>query len=259
MKKSVVILGIFIFSWIVLSQQSQAQTTTQSQNPSNPKPRFNNKPKYVKGPVSPGAVPAVKKPKTLAPPPSAQEVAKSLTVKEEAPAVILPPMGDYKYEINIAPLAILANWYTLDFLKYDPSTEGDPERTQFGYGISAISFIRNNNNLDGTFPNRGGYGAGATAVWDHREFYYATHAYYEKFERYQDEGTLVQEREGFRANVVMGLKEVIKRRFALKFGGGIEVQTYKVREFHETNRFVQTNYQTNILNPFLECKLAMYF
>lgn len=192
---------------------------------------------------------------------------KKTVIKSQAPssaqetlAVVLPAMEDYKYEINLAPLALFANWYTIDFLKYEPAIVGDSRRQQFGYGITAISFIRNNNDFDGTFPSRSGYGAGLTAVWDFRDYYYSTHAYYEKFERYQDQGTLVQEREGFRITAVVGLKEVFKRRYALKFGVGIEAETYKVREFHETNRFVQTNYQTNILNPFfLECKLAMYF
>lgn len=167
------------------------------------------------------------------------------------------PMTEYKYELNIAPLAILANWYTIDLLKYDPLTS---EGSQFAYGVTAISFVRNNNNADDTFPSRSGYGAGLTALWDHQDYYYATHAYYEKFDRYRDEGSMVQEREGFRANAVVGIKEVFKRRFALKFGWGVEIQTYKVREFPEVNRFVQTNYYTNILNPlFLEMKLACYF
>lgn len=243
MKNIVLITGLFFMCHIFTGSFAEAKMA-------EPKLKFRKK--AVAKPVVPA--------KTLASPPSAQSAAAATPVVTPEPVVILPPMGDYKYELNIAPLALLANWYTIDFLKYDSSSESDLERQQFGYGITAVSFIRNSNDLDDTFPSRAGYGFGATAVWDHRDYYYATHAYYEKFERYQDKGTLVQEREGFRVNAVMGLKEVIKRRFALKFGWGLEAQTYRVREFHETNRFVQSNYQTNILNPFfLECKLAMYF
>jgi len=249
MKNIVLIAGLFFVHQIFITSFAEAQ---------EPPVKGKNQKKVVAKASASVAQKSSAKPvvpaKTLAPPPSAQSAAAAMPVAKPEPVVILPPMGDYKYELNMAPLALL------DFLKYDSSSESDLERQQFGYGVSAVSFIRNSNDLDDTFPSRAGYSFGATAVWDHRDYYYATHAYYEKFERYQDQGTLVQEREGFRVNAVMGLKEVIKRRFALKFGWGLEAQTYRVREFHETNRFVQSNYQTNILNPFfLECKLAMYF
>jgi hypothetical protein len=247
MKKIFLFVGIFFAQQILFTSWAQAQTTkAKSKKVSSQKPVTPAKP----------AAPA----KTLPAPPSAQAAAAAMPATKPEPVVILPPMGDYKYEINFAPLALFANWYAIDFLKYDPSAVGDSQRQQFGYGITGISFIRNNNDFDDTFPSRSGYAVGLTGVWDFRDYYYSTHGYYEKFERYQDKGTLVQEREGFRVTAVIGLKEVIKRRYALKFGAGFEVETYKVREFHETNRFVQTNYQTNILNPFfLECKLAMYF
>jgi hypothetical protein len=242
MKKIFLLVGIFCVFQILTGHFAEAQT---------------KKAKSKKAAVVVKTAPTAK---TLPAPPSAQAAAATMPKPKEEPVVILPPMGDYKYEVNFAPLALIANWYAIDVLKYEPSVESGAQSQQFGYGITAVSFVRNNNDFDDTFPSRSGYGAGLVATWDFRDYYYSTHGYYEKFERYQDKGTLVQEREGFRVTGVVGLKEVIKRRYALKFGAGIEVETYKVREFHETNRFVQTNYQTNILNPlFLECKLAMYF
>ncbi len=246
MKKYFLIFGFLYVLLMISGHAAQAQTVKSKSKKTPAKAVVTVKPKVTT--------------KTLQPPPSAQMAAASMPKPKEEPEVVLPPMGDYKYEINFAPLAIFANWYAIDILKYEPSVEVDSQHRQFGYGLTAISFVRNNNDFDDTFPSRAGYGFGVTATWDYRDYYYSTHGYYEKFERYQDNGTLVQEREGFRVTGVVGLKEVIKRRYALKFGAGIELETYKVREFNETNRFVQTNYQTNILNPFfLECKLAMYF
>lgn len=256
MKKIVLLVSVLLIQFLT-GNFAEAQTKKAKAKKVSAKTKVSAQ-KAV-SPSKPAAAKPTTPPKTLQAPPSAQAAAAAMPPVKEEPVVVLPPMGDYKYEANFAPLALFASWYTIDFLKYEPSVEGDLERKQFGYGLSAISFIRNNNDFDGTFPSRAGYGFGLTAVWDYRDYYYATHGYYEKFERYQDEGTLVQEREGFRVNAVIGLKEVFKRRYAFKFGAGVEAQTYKVREFHETNRFVQTNYQTHILNPFLECKLAMYF
>lgn len=265
MKRIFLLVGILYLSQVFMlssagaqNQKAQTQKALSEKNKNKKTSQSSSAAKAVV--VKPVPAKPAAPPKTLPPPPSVQDAAASMPKPVEEPVVILPTMGDYKYEVNIAPLAIIANWYAIDLLKYEPSAEGDPQRQQFGYGVSVISFIRNNNDFDDTFPSRSGYSFGGTAVWDFRDYYYSAHGYYEKFERYQDKGTLVQEREGFRVTGVVGVKEVIKRRYALKFGAGIELETYKVREFHETNRFVQTNYQTNILNPFfLECKLAMYF
>ncbi len=167
---------------------------------------------------------------------------------------------NYKYEINTAPAALIANWYSLDFIKYETISNSDEFNNKFGYGFALVSYLRNNNGFDNTFPSRHGYAGGLVAISDSKDSYYGAHIFYEKYDRYTDIGSLIQEREGFRANLVVGGKEYFKRNFALKFGWGVEIQTYKVREYDEKNKFIQNNYTTVLLNPFyFELKLAGLF
>lgn len=167
---------------------------------------------------------------------------------------------NYQYEVNTAPAALIANWYSVDLIKYTHQSETTDPYAKFGIGLAIISYIRNNNDFDNTFPSRQGYAGGLTAIWDYKESYYATHAFYEKYERYTDGGSLKQDREGFRVNVVVGGKEYFKRNYALKFGWGLEIQSYQVKEFDEKFPSRYNNYNTLIFNPlYLELKLSGLF
>lgn len=167
---------------------------------------------------------------------------------------------DYSYEVNTAPFAFFANWSSLDIIKYDRLSADSGPNSKFGYGVAAISYVRNQNDLNDTFPSRGGWAFGIVAIEDEKENYFGSHVFYEKYERYRNNGSLVQEREGLRGNFVIGGKEFFKNNYALKFGWGIELQAHKIREFDEKNRNIQTNYYSVQLNPlFFEFKLAGLF
>ncbi len=184
----------------------------------------------------------------------------------EVKAQVAKPAGppkfepiNYGYEINWAAIATLANWYNLDFIKYYPKENSATKGEKIGYGVSLVSYLRNNNNFDDTFPSWKGFGAGAIYNIDSTYSYVGTHLLFDSYERYRDVGTLVQKRTGLRANIVMGGKEYLKPNLLVKFGWGVEVQSYKIEEFNELNKTTINNYYTTILNPFFEFKLAYLF
>ncbi len=163
---------------------------------------------------------------------------------------------NYNYELNVAPAAFFAHWLSADLIKYDQANTLE----KYGYGIAINSFGRNRNSFDGLLPSREGFSVGLVGIIDSKESYISSHVYYEKYDRISYNSTIVQEREGFNGNIVIGGKEFFLRKYAVKFGIGFEVMVHKIREYNDLNKFVQNNYTSVQLNPlFLELRLAGLF